>query len=174
MALVSNLSFTDSMTTSEAASEQIDDITRIKLIDVFAYTLLLAIGAPANFKVLRNLHAGKLYSKSRHHFLLLNLALADSVVSFIMIPTEIGWRLTNAWTAGNFVCKIFQFVRVFGPYASSMVLICISIDRYYAVVKPFTYTTMDTRISCLLRLAWIISFLLSIPQVNVCRDREIR
>ena len=52
-----------------------------------------------------------------------------------MIPTEVGWRLTSEWKAGDIGCRSFQFIRVFGLYASSMVLIVISIDRYYAVVQ---------------------------------------
>lgn len=145
------------------------DLKHVPLLNILVYTLMFGIGAPKNFQVVRCLlfNKTKLYSRSRHHLLLLNLAIADSIVLFISVPAEIGWRVTSDWRAGNVGCKVFQFVRVFGLYASSMILICISLDRYYAVVKPFRYSSMSCRISKLLRLSWIMSFLISTPQVSL-------
>jgi gonadotropin-releasing hormone receptor len=123
------------------------------------------IGAPAELLVARKLLQNKTYKRSRYHFLLLNLNIADSVVVFIMIPVEIGWMYTNDWRAGNMACKVLQFFRAFGPYSSSLLLICLSIDRYYAVVKPFSYAFLDRKINFLLTFVWITSFVISLPQV---------
>ena len=160
-----------SLSESEMADDPSIDLKKVPLMEILIYTFMFAIGAPKNFQVVRCLlcNKNKLYSKSRHHLLLLNLALADSIVLFVMIPGEIGWRLTSDWRAGNAGCKAFQFLRVFGLYASSMILICISIDRYYAVVQPFRYSFLSSRISNLLKISWLLSFLLSTPQVSLLR-----
>lgn len=157
-----------SLTESEMADDPSIDLKQVPLMNILVYTFMFTVGAPKNFQVIRCLlcNKNKLYSKSRHHLLLLNLAIADAIVLFIMIPGEIGWRITSDWRAGNVGCKTFQFIRVFGLYASSMVLICISVDRYYAVVKPFRYGSMSSRISKLLKVSWFISFLISTPQVS--------
>lgn len=126
MGSMDNMSDITSSTVPDTIPE---DLQNSKIFDCVTYTILFLIGAPANVRVLHNLVANKSFRKSRHHFILLNLAVADSFVSLIMIPAEIGWSLTNAWLAGNLCCKLFQFFRAFGPYSSSMVLICISIDR---------------------------------------------
>ena len=158
------------ITQGEMADDPSYDPNQVRVIDIIVFTFLFAIAAPANFKIIKCLiwtqNSTKLYKKSRHHFLLLNLAIADAIVLFIMIPAEVGWRVTASWKAGNIGCKIFGFVRVFGLYASSMILICISIDRYYAVVQPFKYGSAATRISRLLKASWLLSVILSIPQVN--------
>lgn len=156
------------MSESVMADDPNLDLKQVPLLNILVYTLMFGLGAPKNFQVVRCLlfNKDKLYSRSRHHLLLLNLAIADSIVMFITVPAEIGWRVTSDWRAGNLGCKVFQFVRVFGLYASSMILICISLDRYYAVVKPFRYSSMSSRISKLLRLSWVMSFLISIPQVR--------
>ena len=158
-----------SMSQSELADDPSIDLKQVPTIVIVLLILMFVVGAPKNFQVVRCLLCNKnrLYSKSRHHLLLLNLAIADTVVLFIMIPGEIAWRLTSDWRAGNVACKAYQFVRVFGLYASSMILVCISIDRYYAVVTPFRYSSMSARISKLLKIAWITSFIISIPQVSV-------
>ena len=77
-----------------------------KLSDMIINILMFIVGAPANFRVLYNLLSNKTYRKSRHHLLLLNLAVADSVVSFVTVPVEISWSYTNRWVAGNLTCKV--------------------------------------------------------------------
>ena len=132
---------------------------------LYGYVVLFLIGAPANILVVRKLLLDQTYRRSRYHFLLLNLSIADTIVVFIMIPVEIGWLYTNAWLAGNVACKVLQFFRAFGPYSSSLLLICLSVDRYYAVVRPFSYAFLDRKINFLLLLVWTVSFIISLPQV---------
>lgn len=158
-----NTSLQGNVTTETPAG---DDITSVRLIDICVYSLFFVIGGPANTRVLLILLRNNLYNKSRHHTLLLNLVVADTIVCMLMLPTEVGWRLTAEWKAGDIGCRSFQFIRVFGLYASSMVLIVISIDRYYAVIQPFSYTLIGSKINKMLVLAWLVSVLLSVPQVS--------
>ncbi|KAI1292775.1 Gonadotropin-releasing hormone II receptor [Halotydeus destructor] len=145
------------------------ELNELKLVDILAYSVLFALGGPANFRVLYLLINNGCYKRSRHHFLLLNLAMADSLVCMLMIPTEIWWRFTNAWQSTELACKLFQFLRVFGPYSSSLVLIVISVDRYFAVVDPFNYVSHATnaKIMKLVWLIWILSAILSLPQLII-------
>ena len=46
-----------------------------------------------------------------------------------MMPLEIGWAATVMWTAGDAMCRILMFLRIFGLFLSGNVLICISLDR---------------------------------------------
>ena len=135
-------------------------------VEVLGYIILFIIGAPANFIVLRRLLCDGSYKKSRHLFLLLNLSLADAIVVFIMIPAEIGWKYTNTWVAGDIACKVFKFFAAFGTYSSSLLLISVSVDRYYAVVRPFAYAFLDRKMNFLLLGIWAFSFLISTPQVR--------
>ena len=97
--------------------------------------------------------------------LIFNLTIADLIVTFVMIPLEIGWRLTQSWIAGDFMCKIMMTLRAFGPYLSSMVLVCISLDRYFAIIHPFKSNNTE-RSKKMLIFAWIISLVCSLPQVS--------
>ncbi len=47
-----------------------------------------------------------------------------------MMPLEIGWSATVMWTAGDVLCRIFAFLRIFGLFLSGNILVCISLDRY--------------------------------------------
>ena len=145
------------------------ELTDFKFTEVIGYSILLILGGPTNIRVLYLLVRDRCYKRTRHHLLLLNLAIADCCVCCLMIPMEISWHVTNAWQLGELCCKLFQFIRVFGPYASSLVLICISVDRYYAVTDPFNYMSRETdsKIKKLLGLIWFLSAILSLPQVSV-------
>lgn len=133
--------------------------------DILIYSILFVIAAAGNSTVftalLRNRHR-----KSRINLLILHLAIADLIVTFIMIPLEIGWRITQAWIAGDFACRILQALRAFGPYLSSMVLVCISLDRYFAILHPLKVNDAQRRSKIMLTFAWMISVVCSIPQVN--------
>uniref|UniRef100_A0A1B0DK44 G-protein coupled receptors family 1 profile domain-containing protein n=1 Tax=Phlebotomus papatasi TaxID=29031 RepID=A0A1B0DK44_PHLPP len=77
---------------------------------------------------------------------------------------QIGWRITVEWYAGNVACKVFLFMRAFCLYLSSNVLVCVSLDRCFAVVYPLRVTDARKRGKCMLLTAWILAALYSIPQ----------
>ncbi|CAN7938600.1 unnamed protein product, partial [Ixodes hexagonus] len=133
------------------------------LVQVIVYTVLFVAAAAGNVPVFFSL-LSKRHRKSRIKLMILNLAVADLIVTFVMIPLEVGWRLTVQWTAGNAMCKIMQVLRAFGPYLSSMVLVCISLDRYFAVLHPLKVNDAQRRGKIMLSWAWIISILCSVPQ----------
>lgn len=102
------------------------------------------------------------------------------------------------------MCKVLMFFRVFGIYLSSTVLVCFSLDRYFAVLHPLQVMTdrmrshraMDgflirkqfgtsvhplisnrppsfqvndahRRGKMMLILAWMVSFICSVPQMVI-------
>lgn len=71
----------------------------------------------------------RLKRSSRIDMMLTHLAIADLLVTFLMMPLEIGWAYTVSWEAGDFMCRLMSFLRTFGLYLSSFVLVCISVDR---------------------------------------------
>ncbi|XP_076344753.1 adipokinetic hormone/corazonin-related peptide receptor variant I-like [Tachypleus tridentatus] len=134
--------------------------------EIVAYSLLLVVAAMGNVSVFVTLLRTR-QRKSRIKLMILHLAIADLIVTFIMIPLEIGWRITMKWVAGDAACKIMQFLRAFGPYLSSMVLVCISLDRYFAILHPLKVNDAHRRSKIMLTFAWLISIMCSIPQYNL-------
>ena len=54
-----------------------------------------------------------------------------------MMPLEIAWAMTVSWWAGDLMCRLCSFVRIFGLFLSSNIVVCISIDRYTPVLVHF-------------------------------------
>lgn len=134
--------------------------------EVVLYSLMFTLASGGNIPVFVTLIRNR-HRKSRVNLMIMHLAIADLIVTFVMIPLEIAWRITVAWIAGNVACKIMLFMRAFGPYLSSMVLVCISLDRYFAILHPLKVNDAQRRGKIMLVLAWLISILCSIPQVII-------
>lgn len=142
------------------------ELIEIRWVPLTIYVILFLVGAPANliwlYYLIRNRRG-----LSRFYKLLVHLVVADLSVTLITIPTEIGWRITNIWEAGNVACKVIQVFRAFGPYLSSFILVVISIDRWYVVARPLDSIRERSRNRVHLFISWILSILLSLPQVRV-------
>ena len=67
--------------------------------------------------------------KSRMNFFIKNLAAADLCVGLISVLTDIIWKITISWQAGLIACKIIRFLQALVTYASTYVLVALSIDR---------------------------------------------
>ncbi|XP_046966933.1 adipokinetic hormone/corazonin-related peptide receptor variant I-like [Vanessa cardui] len=132
------------------------------------YSTLFVVGAVGNACVFVALVRSR-RRKSRVNLLMTHLVVADLIVIFIVIPLEIGWRTTNAWLAGNMACKVFLVLRAFGLYLSSNVLVCISLDRFFAVLYPLRLAVARNRSKTMLLFAWLVAFLCSLPQSLVFR-----
>ncbi|XP_043277457.1 gonadotropin-releasing hormone II receptor-like isoform X2 [Venturia canescens] len=130
---------------------------------VIVYCLCFLVSAIGNLTVFVTLSRGR-YRKSRISLMICHLSAADLLVTFVMIPVEVGWRLTVQWIAGNVACKAFAFLRAFGLYLSSNILVCVSLDRYFAVLHPLRVNDARRRGKIMLILAWICSTAYAVPQ----------
>lgn len=64
------------------------------------------------------------------NYFLVNLSIADAMVSTLNVSVNFSYMLTSNWTFGTAYCKISQFVAVLSICASVFTLMAISIDRY--------------------------------------------
>nr|ARV86499.1 adipokinetic hormone receptor [Pyrrhocoris apterus] len=137
------------------------------LVSMIIYTLFMFISAIGNISVLIIIVKRTKKTRSRINTMLIHLAIADLLVTFTLIPTEIVWAATVSWWAGDTVCRITAFFRTFGVYQSCFVLVSIGIDRYYAVLKPMKLSAAKKRGKCIISCAWASSTICSIPQMYI-------
>ncbi|TRY76820.1 hypothetical protein TCAL_03506 [Tigriopus californicus] len=136
-----------------------------QIISISVYSLLFVVSSVLNLNVLANLLlARKNVGLSRLNTLLLQLVLADLSVTFFLMPLEIIWAATVSWKGGDLLCRICSFFRIFGLFLSSNIVICISIDRFLAILKPFSVRSSSSRINRMLFMAWFLAVVLSLPQ----------
>ena len=80
-----------------------------------------------------------------------------------MMPLEIIWAITVSWWAGDILCRVCSFFRIFGLFLSSNIVVCISIDRYvikddtawrtyiYGICLPYLILTLFYRLICIIQ-----------------------
>ena len=110
--------------------------------------------------------------KSRMNFFIKNLAAADLCVGLISVLTDIIWKITISWEAGLVACKLIRFFQASVTYASTYVLVALSIDRYDAITHPMNFSGSWRRAKGLVVAAWVLSFAFSAPILHFYETTE--
>ncbi|POI33030.1 hypothetical protein CIB84_003218 [Bambusicola thoracicus] len=94
-----------------------------------------------------------------------NLAVSD-LLFCIMLPFKIAYHINkNNWIFGEIMCRTTTVVFYGNMYCSILLLTCISVSRYVAIVHPFTYKSLPKRTYAIAVCAtvWTIVFLYMLP-----------
>lgn len=111
--------------------------------------------------------------KSRMNFFITQLAFADLSVGLFCVLTDIIWKVTVSWNAGNVACKIIRYLQVLVTYSSTYVLVSLSIDRYDAITHPMKFSGSWRRARILVASAWVLSALFSLPILGLYGEAYI-
>ncbi|XP_038210351.1 cardioacceleratory peptide receptor-like [Zerene cesonia] len=112
--------------------------------------------------------------KSRMNFFIMQLAIADLMVGLLYVFVDIVQKITIAWLAGEFMCKMVKFLQAVVMYASTYVLVALSIDRCDAITNPMNFSGSWNRARALVASAWIISIVFSIPVLILYEVKEVQ
>ncbi|XP_063411854.1 cephalotocin receptor 1-like [Mytilus trossulus] len=105
-------------------------------------------------------------NKSNMSFLLINLAIADLSVAFLHdFPRAV--QQHNNWTYGRFLCVSFMYTQDVALFASTFLLVSLSVDRLVALTRPLWSGRQKvlTR-SCMVLIPWITAIYLSTPNLK--------
>ncbi|KAK1172299.1 neuropeptide S receptor-like [Acipenser oxyrinchus oxyrinchus] len=97
----------------------------------------------------------------------------DILVGLINILSDIIWRFTGNFLAPDFVCKILKYFQVVLLYASTYVLVSLSIDRYHALVHPLKFLQGEKQAKILIAVSWALSFLFSTPSLIIFGNKQM-
>ena len=102
---------------------------------------------------------------NRMNEMTLHLVAADLVVAIFGILPQLCWDITEHFRAGDFLCRFVKYMQAVSMYASSYVLLTTAVDRYLAICHPLKFAVFSNhRMHALAGVAWIFSFVFSIPQ----------
>lgn len=154
-------------------SDYVDDAEPCKLtgfheheltIQTYIYSLICALGLVGNVLVLLT-YAFYRKTKSMTDIFLVNVALADLL--FVVALPLIIYNEQYSWSMGTWACKLLRAAYSINVYSSTLLLACISGDRYIAIVQARrsvrirTQARVYSRLVCL--VIWLLAFILSLP-----------
>lgn len=134
-----------------------------------AVVLGLVLGAFIVFGIMGNILVILSVVCHRHlrtvtHYFIVNLAVADLLLSFTVLPFSAIFEIVDRWLFGRTFCNVWAAVDVLCCTASIMSLCMISVDRCIGVSYPLRYPTIMTKRRALLAvmLLWVLSIIISI------------
>ncbi|XP_054138693.1 proteinase-activated receptor 3 [Melozone crissalis] len=147
---------------SNTTLEYLTSSLSTKLIPA-VYLSALLLGVPSNAIILwmllfriRSVCTAILYT---------NLAVSD-LLFCIILPFKIAYHINgNNWVFGETMCRAATAVFYGNMYCSILLLTCISVSRYLAIVHPFTYKSLPKRAYAIAACAavWAAVFLYMLP-----------
>ncbi|XP_055974975.1 alpha-1A adrenergic receptor isoform X1 [Sorex fumeus] len=124
---------------------------------------LIVFGVLGNILVILSVACHR-HLHSVTHYYIVNLAVADLMLTSTVLPFSAIFEILGYWAFGRVFCNIWAAVDVLCCTASIMGLCIISIDRYIGVSYPLRYPTIVTQRRGLMALlcVWALSLVISI------------
>ncbi|XP_012616455.2 vasopressin V1b receptor [Microcebus murinus] len=140
-------------------------------IGVLATVLLLATGG--NLAVLLTLgQPGR--KRSRMHLFVLHLALTDLAVALFQVLPQLLWDITYRFQGPDLLCRAVKYLQVLSMFASTYMLLAMTLDRYLAVCHPLRSLQQPSQSTYpLIAAPWLLAAVLSLPQVFIFSLREV-
>lgn len=147
-----------------------EDVAKLE-ITVLSVTFVVAV--LGNLSVLAAMCKTK-RKLSRMHLFIKHLSLADLVVAFFQVLPQLCWEITFRFYGPDFLCRIVKHLQVMGMFASTYMMVMMTVDRYIAVCHPLKTLGKPTRRSyVMIGGTWLGSLALSTPQYFIFSFSEI-
>ena len=147
----------DNIFPNNSNNTEIDLPKTVSLIFIFVFSLF------------GNVCTVAIVSRFKQHrlpdVLVIGLACTDLIATFIPVPMSLYSYVTlEQFAEGSVACKAYGTVAQFTRYASALIVTLISLERYFAVNRPFVYRKYATPWKCIfvLILCWIFAFALAV------------
>lgn len=135
---------------------------------VGATLVLFVFAATSNLSVLISVVCGRGHRLAAHlRPIIASLASADLVMTFVVMPLDAVWNITVQWYAGDIMCKLLCFLKLFAMHSAVFILVVVSLDRHHAILHPLDALDARRRNKRMLLVAWVLSILLASPQVGL-------
>ena len=129
------------------------------------FLVLICVGAFSGNIMLFVLIAKTPALQTKGNVFVLNLAMADVLVSVVNMPITIVTVIADEWILGDDMCLASGFFTLLTFVASCMALTMISVNRYHAICHWTRYHEKYTRGKCVIYIGivWGITIGLSLP-----------
>uniref|UniRef100_A0A3B3UVA9 Arginine vasopressin receptor 2 n=1 Tax=Poecilia latipinna TaxID=48699 RepID=A0A3B3UVA9_9TELE len=113
----------------------------IKLCQVVVLAVILLLALVGNGLVLVVLLRRKQNHSPLHQFML-NLCVADLVVALFQVLPQLVWDARGRFPGPDFLCRLVKYLQVLGMFASSYMIVAMTVDRHYAICCPCRRTAV--------------------------------
>lgn len=131
--------------------------------------LMLITALVMNVLVCFVVHRNRLLRQQFSSVFIVNLAVCDLLMAILAMPFSLTALLHSSWPFGGFLCHFTGFTNQIFGISAILTLAMISIDRFYAVIKPLKYRAKMTMQKAIWSIVyvWIQALIFSVvPAAN--------
>ncbi|TNN59617.1 Vasopressin V2 receptor [Liparis tanakae] len=111
---------------------------------------------------------------SRMRVFVFQLCVADLVVTFFQVCPQLVWEINDGFAGPDVLCRALKYLQVVGMFASSYMVVVMTLDRYQAICNPMvTFQRRRALWNGPVCAAWCVSFVGSLPQIFIFSRVEV-
>ncbi|CAL8338118.1 unnamed protein product [Merluccius merluccius] len=149
-----------------------EDVAKVE-VTVLVLVLLLALaGNLCVLLAVRTQNRHRRASSSRMYYFMKHLSIADLVVAVFQVLPQLLWDITFRFYGPDVLCRLVKYLQVVGMFASTYMLVLMSVDRCLAVCQPLR-SLRARRDGVHVATSWTLSLAFSAPQVYIFSLREV-
>ncbi|KAM9857392.1 urotensin-2 receptor [Aulostomus maculatus] len=134
--------------------------------------IMWAVGVAGNVYTLMVTRSAALRRTGSVYVYIINLALAD-LLYLSTIPFVVCTYFAHDWLFGEAGCRLLLSLDLLTMHASVFILVAMSLERYRAVVRPFSAHRSSTRKRRLMAgVIWALAFVLTLPMMVMIQLKE--
>ncbi|XP_014486051.1 PREDICTED: orexin receptor type 1-like isoform X2 [Dinoponera quadriceps] len=131
---------------------------------IILYVPVIAIAVTANILVIAVVFKYH-YMRSVTNYFVVNLSVADLLVTTICMPVAVSQAKSMLWSHGELMCKLSSYLQGVAVAASVFTITAMSIDRYLAIRSPMAFRRVFNRKSTVLVIValWLVALGIFVP-----------
>ncbi|XP_076296410.1 RYamide receptor-like [Lasioglossum baleicum] len=135
---------------------------------IVLYVPVMVVAVTANVLVIAVIFKSQ-YMRSVTNYFVVNLSIADLLVTTICMPMAVSQAISNDWTHGELMCKLSAYLQGVAVAASVYTITAMSIDRYLAIRNPIAFRRLFNRRSTVLIIValWLFALIIFTPVLKV-------
>lgn len=146
---------------------------RLAQVEIALLSIIFITAGILNFGVLVVLWRRR-KQLSRMRVFVFHLCVADLVVTFFQVCPQLLWDVTDRFVGPDVLCRVVKYLQVVGMFASTYMIVVMTIDRYQAICKPMvTFQRRRARCNAPVCAAWCVSLVGSLPQIFIFSRVEV-
>ncbi|KAK5934535.1 hypothetical protein CgunFtcFv8_014925 [Champsocephalus gunnari] len=164
---ISNITLEDALSDDDPRDE------RLARVEIVLLSIIFITAGILNFGLLLVLWKRR-KQLSRMRVFVLHLCVADLVVTFFQVCPQLMWDITDRFVGPDVLCRAVKYLQVVGMFASTYMIVVMTIDRYQAICKPMvTFQRHRARWNGPVCAAWCASLIGSLPQIFIFSRVEV-
>ncbi|XP_076226566.1 QRFP-like peptide receptor isoform X1 [Nomia melanderi] len=135
---------------------------------IFLYVPVMVVAVTANVLVIAVVFKYH-YMRSVTNYFVVNLSVADLLVTTICMPVAVSQAVSIVWIHGEVMCKLSSYLQGVAVAASVFTITAMSIDRYLAIRSPIAFRQVFNRRSTVLVIVavWLVALIIFVPVLRV-------